>query len=296
MDVPLRLRTWITRARRSASKELGRILQDLTTIKARWRLRRSGPIEVLIDTSALASAVTHESTWVSMGPKEWGNVLVDTGYLARVPIRQQPARGATEHERRDFRDACFLVGIAHLARLGLIRLRSSGELRVEQWTHPIGMLKGYTIYSRSAFEGVDITPLDKMPNMVSGPRWMNFPSLKQQQARRLEQVDDRLYRGLLFRLGEKSSQDAWHIRTAEVHGVYCFLTTDYALLRNLAAQGKHEPISSLCTKVLSPAQLGTNLGLWPLDPRHISHEGASFPVRSDLHTPRKRRRRREESG
>lgn len=228
--------------------------------------------------------------WVSSGPTEWGNVFVDTGYLARVPVRSRPSKGAPEHEVRDFHDACFLTGIAHLARLGLIRVRSSGELRTEQWGLPVGMLKGYTLFSRTVFEGVPITPLDDMSDMMMGPRWMNLPTLKQQQAERLGRVEDDLYTRLLARLGKKSSQDAWHIRTAEVHRMYCFLTTDYALVRNLTAQGKHEPISSLRTKILSPAQLGAVLGLRRLNPRYISHEGASFAVRSDLHMPGNKRK------
>jgi len=255
-------------------------------------LEQDGPIDVLVDTSTLAAAVTHESRWVSTGPTKWGDVFVDTGYLARVPLRKRPAKGAQDYEVRDFQDACFLTGIAHLARLGLIRLRSSGELDIEQWRHPVGMVKGYSLFSRSVLQGVAITPVDKMPNFVIGPKWMNLPSLKEQQAERLESVSDELYKGLLHRLGKKSSQDAWHIRTAEVHGMFCFLTTDHTLLRNLQAQGKHEPIRSLRTKVLSPAQLGAILGLRPLDPRHISHEGASFPVRSDLHMPTSKRRPR----
>jgi hypothetical protein len=292
MTASLRLKAWVAGTRLSVARKLGPLLLTLATARARRRLERSGPIEVLVDTSALASAVTHESRWVSSGPTKWGDVVVDAGYLARVPVRKRPSRGAPEHEVRDFHDACFLTGIAHLARLGLIRLRSSGELRMEQWGHPVGMLKGYSLFSRTVFEGVAITPLDEMPDMVMGPQWMNVPALKEQQAERLGRVEDELYKGLLARLGMKSSQDAWHIRTAEMHGMYCFLTTDYALVRNLIAQGKHKPICSLRTKVLSPAQLGAVLGLRPLNPRHVSHEGASFPVRSDLHMPGSKRRPR----
>lgn len=151
--------------------------------------------------------------------------MVDSGYVARVPVRRRPPKSAAKSEVRDFQDACFLTGIAYLARQGLIRLCSSGELHAEQWGHPVGMLKGYTIFSRSVFEDIKITSVDKMPEMVMGPKWMKLPSLKDQQRERLGKFEDKLHKGLLARLGKKSSQDAWHIRTAESHGMYCFLTT-----------------------------------------------------------------------
>jgi hypothetical protein len=229
--------------------------------------------------------------WVSTGPKRWGSVMVDTGYVARVPVRKRPQKGDTEHEFRDFQDACYLTGIAHLARLGLVKLRSSGELQIEQWEKPVGMIWGHTIFGHSAFNGVEIALVDKPPDMVMGPSWMNMPSLKEQQRERLGNSKDEIYAGLLRQLGRTSSQDAWHIRTAEVHGMFCFLTVDYTLMRNMAAQGLREPIRSLKTRVLSPTQLGKTLGLFPLNPRFTSHIGASIPVRADLHMPGSSRKR-----
>lgn len=278
----------------SSNRRIDSLLQAITTFIARRRLVRSGPIEVLVDTSVLAAAVLHETRWVSTGKQKWGNVMFDAGYAARVPVRKRPAKESAEHEHRDFEDACYLTGIARLAHLGLIKLRSSGELHVEQWVKPAGMLSGYSIFDRSAFEGIDIPLIDGMPDMVMGPKWMNLPSLTDQQRERLDKSEDELYLGLLRRLGKKCSQDAWHIRTAETAGMYCFLTADHRLIRNMAAQEKHEPIRSLRTKVLSPTQLGKALGLFPLDPRFVSYEGASGPVRADLHMPGSKRRKRRQ--
>lgn len=286
----------IARMRSATSRQAAALLQTLATWRARRRLTRSGPIDVLIDTSVLAFAVAHESIWVSTGVQRWGNITVPTGYLARVPVRKRPVRSAPGHEIRDFEDACYLTGIAHLARLGLIRLRSSGELEAEQWRQPAGMTKGYTLFARGMFEGVDITPVDGMPDMVVGAKWMTLPTLEEQQRERLSRSRDPLYTGLLKRLGPKSSQDAWHIRTADAHGMCCFLTTDHALIRNLRAQERHEPICSLRTKVLTPAELGKLLRLLPMDPRRVSHDGASFPVRADLHMPGSRRPRSRRGG
>ena len=80
------------------------------------------------------------------------------------------------------------------------------------------------------------------------------------------------------------------MRTAETHNMYCFLTVDQKLINNVKTQSKHAPLSSLKTKVLRPADLGRALGLWPLSPRYVSLQGASFPVRSDLAMPGNKRR------
>jgi hypothetical protein len=276
-------RFWLAR-RRDA------LLQAATTFIARRRLSRNGPIEVLVDTSVLASAVLHESRWVSTGAVPWGEMRVDTGYLARVPVRSAPGNENPDHEHRDFLDSSYLTGIAHLARLGLIRLRSSGELEMEQWRQPAGRTKGHTLFARNAFEGIPIDLIDDLPPMVIGSSGLGLPSLKDQQRDRLNDSTDELFLGLRRRLGNKSSQDAWHIRTSEKHGMYCFLTTDHKLLANLDAQRQQEPVRSLKTKVLSPTQLGKALGLRPLSARYASHIDSSFPVREDLSMPGNRRK------
>lgn len=287
-----RLQGKISALRFWAAERIGKILLTLSILRARWRLRSLGRIEILVDTSALASGVTHESRWVSLGLAPWGEKFVDNGYLARVPVKGRPPRGASESQLRDYEDACYVSGIAHLARLGLIELRTSGELKVEEWRQPTGMFIGNTIFSKSVFAGIKMRPVDELPNMTFGSRWMKLPSLEQQQRDRLKRMGDALYLGLVKRLGEKSTQDAWHIRTAEVHGMFCFLTADYSLIRSLENQRRHEPVFSLKTKVLGPAGLGRALGLLPLDPRHLGHEGASFPVRGDLQMPGNKRRQK----
>jgi hypothetical protein len=275
------------------AQQLGHALLNLSILPARWRLKRLGRIKILVDTSALAVGVTHETTWVSLGLAPlWGDQFVDNGYLARVPVKGKPPRGAPKSQFRDYEDACYVSGIAHLARLGLIELRTSGELTVEQWRQPTGMFIGNTVFSKSVFEGIRMRPVGESPDMTFGQRRMGQPSLEEQQRERLRKMDDALYVGLVKRLGEKSTQDAWHIRTAETHGIFCFLTADYSLLRSLENQSKHEPIRSLKTKILSPAAMGKVLGLVPVDPRLLSHEGASFPVRSDLQMPGNKRRQK----
>lgn len=295
MQVLRHLQAKISFLKFRVAERLGNILLNLSTLPARLRLKRLGHIEILVDTSVVALGVTHESWWVSLGPAPlWGEKFVDNGYLARVPVKGKPPRGAPKSQFRDYEDACYVSGIAHLARLGLIEFRTSGELRVEEWRQPAGRLIGNTIFAKSIFEGIRMRPVDEFPNMTLGPRWMGLPSWEEQQRERLRSMDDALYVGLVKRLGKKSSQDAWHIRTAESHGIFCFLTADYSLLRSLENQGKHEPVLSLKTKILSPTGLGRALGLIPIDPRHLSHERASFPVRSDLQMPGNTRRQKRQ--
>lgn len=111
-------------------------------------------------------------------------------------------------------------------------------------------------FAKNLFDGVDITPVDRMPDFLMGPTWMGYADLKVQQRDRLKSSNDTLYEAIVRRLGAKSSQHAWHIRTAEIYNMYCFLSVDHKLIKNVTAQSKHEPLSSLTTKVLRPAELG----------------------------------------
>ena len=287
-----RLSTLAQRIRHIAGPPLGNVLLAMTTYEAPKKLAAGIPIEILVDSSVLALAVTHETRWVSTGPHPWGAHMADTGYMARVPVRSKPNRRASHEAKRDYEEVCYLVGLVHLARLGLILFKTAGELDVEQWKHPVGRFRGYGYFDYSLFNGIDIRSVDQMPEMSILPNWMNGPSWEDQQRERLKNSTDTLYQGVVKHLGSMHSQDAWHIRTAETHGLLCLLTTDYKLCRNFRQRSRQEPIRSLQTTVLTPAELGRRLGLRPLDPKYLSYEGASFPVRPDLSMPGDKRRHR----
>jgi hypothetical protein len=127
--------------------------------------------------------------------------------------------------------------------------------------------------------------------MNVGPQWMNLPSREGEQRARLARSKDPLYLDLVKLLGPTNSQDAWHIRTAEFHGMHCFLTMDFKLCKKIEERRNQEPVRSLRTKVMTPLQLGRHLWLLPLNPRLLSYNDASFPVRDDLHLPDAKRRR-----
>ncbi len=291
-----RLSALVQEIRHVASPRLGNVLLTLSTYKARRELAGASPLEILVDSSVLALAVTHETRWVSTGRHPWGQQMPDTGNMARVPVRRKPNRHASPEAKRDYEEVCYLVGLVHLARIGLVRFKTSGELRVEQWKHPVGRFKGYGYFDLSLFNGIDIESVDRMAEMHFQPSWKKGPSWADQQKERLQNSTDALYKGIVKHLGSTNSQDAWHIRTAETYGLFCLLTVDRSLCTNFRQRSQQEPIRSLHTTVLTPTELGRRLGLRPLDPKYLSYEGASFPVRPDLSMPGDKRRRYKRHG
>ncbi|WP_162939436.1 hypothetical protein [Neorhizobium sp. NCHU2750] len=193
----------------------------------------------------------------------------------------------------------FLPAITALARKKIVKLYSSSELRDETWTQPSGRYQGYEIYDYSLFSGVEIeTVKDRNYFMMMGPSSMGFPSLVDQRKSRMSisQNVDPIFLGLVDALGEKSSQDCYHIAFAEKNNTYCFLTMDFKLIRNLNSRRKHPVVANLKTKILSPYEFGTRFQLTPFSTRLFSHHKASFPVAwwenwpKSGRKPRKRRR------
>jgi hypothetical protein len=259
-------------------------LVALSTFAARRRLKRSQPMRILVDNTILAHAVTHETAWITTGVGNWGPRNIEMGYSARIPVRHKDGS-------REYQNVQYLAGIAHLARRGYLSLMASSELGLEQWWQPMGRFRGYGIFDLSLFSNLKFRSVDGLPPLTLGPQWMNFPSLKEQQHARLSRSDDLLYIGLERLLGPRNNQDAWHIRTAEVNGMFCFLTMDFRLCTILDGRRNQEPVRSLQTKVWTPMQLGKYLGLRPIDPVLLSYSDASYPVRADLHWPNSKRNR-----
>lgn len=278
------LMSLLDRLRMKYGPRAAETLVALSTFAARLRLRHCQPMNILVDNSLLAHAVTHETAWISTGVSAWGSHEIETGYSARIPVRHKD-------ETREFQNVQYLAGIAHLAKRGDLSLMTSSELELEQWNHPTGRFRGYGYFDKSLFSDLKLRSIDGIPPVAIGPEWMNLPSLKEQQLMRLSRSDDPLYLGLEKLLGPKNSQDAWHIRTAEIHGMFCFLTMDFRLCKILDGRRNQEPVRSLQTKVWTPMQLGKYLGLIPVNPVLLSYNDASYPVRADLHWPNSKRNR-----
>lgn len=261
-------------------------LVDKSTWSAQRWIRKNGSVRILVDNPVFFHGVTHESGWISTGESDWGNQKINTGYLARVPVHY-PCPGNREYE-----NICMLPGLVHLARIGLIELYTSAELKNEQFRHPSGRYRGYGYFDYSLFSGLEIKSVDGSIYPDLGPSYMNFPDPAEQQRSRIEQYrcDERFDR-LVRCLGKNNSQDAWHIYTAEKNDMFCFLTMDFKLIRNFQAQSRSEAIRSLSTKVMAPLELGELIGLRKIHPHLFSYHNASFFVRSDLHMPEGKRRK-----
>ena len=258
-------------------------LLQLSTHKARSRLARSGPVTVLIDNSVLGHGRTHE-TVNHMQKINWppGSEPGEVPIIYRAPI------DFTKKDRElVYQNIRYLPGIAHLARLGFLTLRTSFELLSERNHQPIGRFRGekgwfdYWLFENiniESVDGYDIPDYDleyfsKNPTVDKfiystdiDPLGM-YPENKQKQRDRVSGLNDPLYKGLAKILPQKSNLDAWHIRTAEVHGLFCFLTMDFKLRRIIEQKKKREPISSLRTMVLTPKEFGQHIGLWPIEPQ-----------------------------
>lgn len=278
-----RLRTLPERLRFRLMPRVARFALDQATRGARPTLSAERPLSVLVDNTVLDIAVTHEGKWITHSRG---------AYVARVPVY---GRGNTSDRHRQ---ASYLTGIAHLTRLGLMRLHQSAELQEEQFRQPSGRYRGYGYADYSLFQDLKMESIDGWVFSTMGPSWMNLPSQGEQQRKRLRQSEDSLFQGLFAllkqQLGEKCSQDAWHIRTAEQHGLFCFLTTDSSLLKACRSLAKKEPLRSLTTRVMTPEELGLHLGIRPVRPYLLSYNDADWFVRMDHTMPEERRRKRSE--
>lgn len=267
-------------------------LISLSTFRARKELAQSAPLKVLVDNTVLNHAVTHETAWISTGPKMWGHLEVPTGYAARVPVH------AYDANTREYRSIRYLAGIAHLSRIGCIELHTSAELQDEKFRQPFGRYHGYGYEDYSLFRGVEITSIDGFGisdefgvSIAYSPFAKSVPREDRQRERlKAKAQTDALYAALVERLGQANSQDAWHVRTAEHHGMFCFLTMDFKLTKTVKAQSGSETIRSLKTLVLTPEEFGKRFDLLPISPRILSYNNVSFFVRADLTMPEGKRR------
>jgi hypothetical protein len=138
------------------------------------RLKAANVRRLLIDNTVLAHSVTHETAWVDTAKAHWGNIEIETGHAARIPV----------HDDRDEREAArsvrYLPGITNLARRGLIVLATSHELQDEQWTQPSGRFRGYGLYDFSLFDDLKLETIKDPDYSVVFGSHLGFPSLEEQ--------------------------------------------------------------------------------------------------------------------
>ncbi|WP_188819618.1 hypothetical protein [Novosphingobium indicum] len=234
-------------------------------------------IELLIDSNVHSHTITHETGWVVTGESRFGSAVRGTGYAARIPVYPKGSKSET------YEDVCYLAAIAQLAKVERAKLWTSHHLILERDPHPraryadVGWFD-FNLFGRNELPSIDGDPYDKILSVPFSPQAWTAPALKDV----LQQSQDELYLALLKVMGPTNSQDAWHIRTAEVHGLYSFLTMDKKLLNIVHSQRDRPVMKNLKTKVMSPKMLGKELGLKPIELRHFDHESSSWFVRSDL--------------
>lgn len=259
----------------------------IATLKASKKLKTANVKRILVDSTVLAHGVTHETAWIDTGKAHWGDIEIDIGYAARIPV----------YDDRDDRDAArstrYLPGIASLARRDHLTLATSFELRDEQWSHPVGRFRGYGLYDFSLFNNIKFETIrDPKYSVVFGTlAGLPRPSVRDQRLERLKAKTDPLFQELVTVLGPNNSQDAWHIATAEHNHCYCFLTMDFQLIRNVRAQANNKTIKSLKTLILTPEEFGRRFSIIPIPPRLFSYHNASYPVIHQENWPDSKRHR-----
>ncbi len=257
-------------------------LLQLSTHRARSWLAGSGPVTILIDNSVLGHGRTHE-TVSHMQKINWppGGESQEVPIIYRAPIDITKEYGELVYE-----SIRYLPGIARLARLGFVTLRTSCELLSERNHQPMGRFQGekgwfdYWLFKDTNIESVDgydvpDFDLEYFSNNPTVDKFIYstdidplgmYPENKQKQRDRVSRSNDPLYSELARLLPQKGNLDAWHIRTAEVHGLFCFLTMDFKLQRFFEQNRNKPSISSLHTKVMTPEQFGKYMAISPINP------------------------------
>lgn len=261
--------------RLSCWKAAAEVYVAASVYAAKKHLRKHGPITVLIDNSALGHGITHESAWIDTGISMWGDIPVPTGYSARIPVH--PA----DSSDRVYVEIRYLVGIAELARAGLINLVTSAELHAEVTRQPLGRFRGYRIGDLNIFDDLAIPSVDGYH--------LDLVAAKESQQRRIRARTDEPFAAIARLLPEKSNLDAWHLHTAHVHKVFCFLTMDFRLKNAVSSISRNNSFPALDTKLMLPSDLAAAIGLRAIDTFLISYRKAIWAVHPDMNLPGSRR-------
>lgn len=270
------IRSKWAQARTSAWKAAAKLYVEASIFEARRYLEKNGPITILLDNSAIGHGVTHESVWINTGTSLWGGVIpVPTGYSARIPVH------AHDNDGRLYKEVTYLVGLAELAKRGLIKFVTSAELQIEAIRHPMGRLRGYGVDDLNIFDGLDIPSID-------GYHAIDSDLTASQKSRVASSTAEPFTRIREF-FPEKSNLDAWHLHTAHINKLFCFLAIDFPLSDNFGRAKIRDGFPNLDTRLMLPSELGALLGLRPITTNAISYQRARWAVHPELHVPGQKR-------
>lgn len=251
------------------------VLVNLSISNLKDNIHKNNATRILIDTNIYDAAIIQETAWIGTGINNWGDThQINTGYTARIPVYDD------NDTSKAVQSIKYLPGIFALSSKNILTLFDSPELEDERFTQPVGRFKGYGFYDYSLIEKAKIEKLkDNEYYWTMAPSFLKTPSLTEQRKSRLEKKRKHpLYNELVKTLGEKNSQDAWHIFTAETNSCYCFLTMDFSLIKNIKSQKGSKVIKNLKTKIITPEDFGIEFGIRPISPRLFAYHKASFPV------------------
>jgi len=245
-------------------------------------------VGVLIDSCVRTHAITHEEAWIDTGTVLWGGVHpINTGYMARVPVH------AVNNDSEDYRDICYLGSLIALARFGTMKFFTSAELISEQLKHPPARFQtiGYSDYSILDMVKIESLDGERYDFINMGKLFGGKHGLAEAQQARIAASSEELHKAIMSCFKhQKHSQDAWHLRTAQVHGCRYLLTMDRKFVRLCQQHLSKLSAAGISVEVCSPTQLGEKLRLPKIPPWLFSYNDASFAVRSNLHMPDQRRK------
>jgi hypothetical protein len=191
-------------------------LLDLDAEKVVPKLRQAGAHRILLDNTVRGLSVTHETAWIDTGQKMWGDIPFRSGFAARIPVHSH------DHKSRELESIRYLPMIAHLTRNSHLVLFDSYELRDEGFRQPSKRFNGTGVNDYSIFDGISFDLIDRGDQTHS--RIINLESnnnLAAEQRGRLKMKAADLFHAICDVIGGNSSQDAWHIYTAEIKNCYC---------------------------------------------------------------------------
>ncbi|MBU8541344.1 hypothetical protein ACFOD3_26290 [Falsiroseomonas tokyonensis] len=205
----------------------------------------------------------------------WGPLQVDGVKTFRVPRKFADKDTAIGQELR------FLDGIALLSQLDLLILHQSRELRSEQWRQTAGRYMGYGIYDRAV--KYKFTPFNEQLHDIHrlGCDITEQFSTKQKHQEWLKHISDEPFKTLVAQLGSHHTLDAWHVHSAQVHGIEYFLTTDFKIIN--ALRNKNRTLQRvLKVRALRPSELAAEIGLLPVDLDKVLIQSGDVPISLDL--------------
>lgn len=249
---------------------------------ARKKLENSTRVKILLDAPIFNHAITHQGAWIDTGPTDFvdaDGTPIRTGYLASVPIYK------TTNASKEYEDVQFLPGIAELHRQGLIELKTSAEIEFEKSYQPPARYRNIHLGNVGLFDDLKIESINGPITADWDISKANIHNAREEFREYLRSAESKYtrYANLVNHLGEKSSQDAWHLHTAERFGCAYFLTMDYTFIRNFAHQKHHASLADIPVKVVTPQELGRILGIYPIAPNILISEDNFIPRRPDLH-------------